>query len=74
MDPIAVTLSPGVGHVFGSDKGLAWQFFNCGPGRVLVDESLLAKGYIMVVFGSGPITLVCADDEKAVVMVHPGAL
>jgi hypothetical protein len=69
-----ITVCPGEAHEITSDEAFAWEIYNCGPGRVLVDETLLPKGDITVVSGSGPITLLCVDGEKAVVMVHPGAL
>ena len=61
-------------HEITSDEPFNWVIYNCGPGRVLInDKILLAKGDITVVSGSGPITVLCDDDEKAFVMVHPGA-
>jgi len=72
IDPIPVC--PGELHEITSDEPFAWEIYNCGPGRVLVDGTLLAKGDITVVSGSGPITVLCADHENAVVIVHPGAL
>ena len=69
-----IRLTPGVGHVFSSDEAVDLQFFNCGSGRVLVEDPLLSKGDIAAFSGSDPITLLCVHDKKAVVTAHPGAL
>jgi hypothetical protein len=65
-----ITLTPGVGHVFSSDEAVDLQFFNCGPGRVLVEDTLLSKGGIAAFSGSDPITLLCYDESDAVVIVR----
>jgi hypothetical protein len=69
-----ITVCPGELHEITSDEDFAWEIHNCGPGPVLVDDTVLEKGDITVVSGSGPITLLCVHDEKAVVTTHPGAL
>jgi hypothetical protein len=41
LKPFVIRLSPGVGHVFSSDEPLQWEFRNRGPGRALIEQTVL---------------------------------
>ena len=66
-----ITVFPGELHELTCDQDLTKQLYNCGPGPVLVDDhTVLHKGDTIVVSGTGPTTLLCDQEIRAVVLVQ----
>jgi hypothetical protein len=71
IQPLMIRLSPGVGHVFSSDEPLQWEFRNRGPGRALIEQTVLSPGESATFSRSEPITMISWDDRDTDVDVQP---
>jgi hypothetical protein len=65
-----ITVCPGELHELTCNQDLTCHIHNCGPGPVLVNDTVLHKGDITVVPGSGPTTVLCDQAIYAVVIVQ----
>jgi hypothetical protein len=66
-----IRIPPGVAHIFGADDPMTWRIHNRGPGRVLVEQTVLPPGESATFSGSDPIVLLSGDDRDTVVVVEP---